>query len=132
MNFWFWVSLPGWLVIAITAFTKLGELTRNQWNLRWQARRLGFIGAGTIAAVMILTPISEDFWLYSEPTWRSAAIAWSWGLVWMTADNQPPWYMYFSGDHRRVVEWAHLNYWGKAKAEFLAFVDSFDGKPSNK
>lgn len=125
MNAWYLLAAPAWLVVLITAAARLHDLGRDQWEFRHHARRIGLMGVGTIAAVMLATPMTADRWFYAEPTWRQAMIAWSWATVWLTTEGVPPWYDYILGVHRQTEHWKALGWRGRILGEWSALRASF-------
>lgn len=125
MNAWYLITAPAWLVIIITAAARLHDLGPEHWAFRYHVRRIGLIGVGAIAAIMLATPFTADRWFYATPTWRSGMIAWSWALVWLTTEGMPPWYDYVIGVHRRTEQWKALSLRGRLRAELAALRDSF-------
>lgn len=125
MNGWFLLSVPAWLIILITAAARLHDLGPHNWSLRFHVRRLGLIGVGVIATVMMITPFTADRWFYAPPTWRGTLIAWSWAMVWLTTEGMPPWYDYILGVHRRTEAWQAMGWRGRLLGEVRALRASF-------
>lgn len=125
MNLFYVLAFPAWLVIIITAAARLHDLGRDQWALRHHVRRIGLIGIGAVAAIMLATPWTSDHWLYAEPTWRSTMLAWSWALVWLTTEGMPPWWDYILGVHRDTTSWQALPWRRRLLAEWQALRASF-------
>lgn len=126
MNVWYWIAVPGWMLVMITAATRLHDLGRLDWEVRHHIRRIGLIGIGAIAFVMVMTPWTEDRWFYAPATWRSAAIAWSWSVVWLTTEGLPPWWWdYFYGIHRKTATWRNATLREKIGIEWRAVKDIF-------
>lgn len=125
MNGWYFLSVPAYLVLIITAAARLADLGKQHMELIHHVRRVGLMGVGLIAAVLLLTPWTTDRWFYSMPTWRSFVLAWSWALVWLTTESLPPWYDYILGVHRRTDQWAGLGWRGRLAGEIAALRDSF-------
>lgn len=125
MNAWYLFAVPAWIVVIITAAARLHDLGREHWALRYHVRRVGLTGVGAIAAIMLSTPFTADHWLYADPTWRTAMIAWSWALVWLTTENMPPWWDYILGVHRQTEQWKALGLRGRIRGEIQALRESF-------
>lgn len=125
MNAWYLIAVPAWIIVILTATARLHDLGRDQWELRYHVRRVGLTGVGAIAAIMLATPFTTDGWFYAVPTLRSAMIAWSWALVWLTTEGVPPWADYILGVHRRTEEWKVLGWRARLRGEWKALRDSF-------
>lgn len=125
MNGWYLLSVPAYLILIITAAARLADLGKEHMQAIHHVRRIGLMGVGCIAAVLLLTPWTTDRWFYSAPTWRGAALAWSWALVWVSTENLPPWWDYILGVHRRTEEWGALGWRGRFAGEIAALRDSF-------
>lgn len=125
MNGWYFLSVPAYLVLIITAAARLADLGKQHMDPIHHVRRIGLMGVGLIAAVLLVTPWTIDRWFYSPPTWRAAVLAWSWSLVWLTTENLPPWYDYILGVHRRTELWASLGWRARLAGEIAALRDSF-------
>ncbi len=125
MNAWYLVAVPAWLIIIVTAAARLHDLGREHWAIRYHVRRIGLMGVGAIAAIMLTTPFTVDRWFYAAPTWRSAMIAWSWALVWLTTEGVPPWYDYILGVHRQTEQWRAMGWRARLRGEWLALRASF-------
>lgn len=127
MNGWYILSFPAWLVLAITAASRLSDMGRDQWAKRHHVRRLGLIGAGALSVMMLLAPFTEGWTsLFREPaTWRTWAFAWCWSCVWLTTPGMPPWYDFILGVHRDPAVWKGLTWRQRLVAEWRALRNSF-------
>ena len=125
MNAWYLIAAPAWLILFITAGARLADMGRAEWAVRDHVRRLGMMGVGTSAAIFLVSPWTEDWWLYAEPTWRAALLSWSWALVWTTTPGMPPWWDFILGVHRQTEQWKALGWRGRLRGELQALRDSF-------
>lgn len=125
MNAWYLLAAPAWAILAITAAARLSDMRREQWAITDHVRRLGLIGVGVMAVVMLASPFTEDTWWYSAPSWRSAGLGWSWALVWLTTPAMPPWWDFILGVHRKTEEWKGHGLVARLAGEWQALRDSF-------
>lgn len=125
MNLWYMLCVPAYIVLVLTAAARLHDMGRDKMAKRDHVRRIGLIGVGAIAGVMLLTPWTIDHWFYSPPTWRGFVLAWSWALVWLTTEGLPPWWDYLLGVHRQTELWARLGWRARVAGEIRALRDSF-------
>lgn len=125
MNTWYFIGAPAWALLGMTAAARLSDMRRDQWSIREHVRRLGMIGVGGMSALMLATPFVVDTRVYSPTTWKLAAFAWSWALVWITTPGMPPWYDFMLGVHRRTEEWAGHGWRARLLGEWRALRDSF-------
>ena len=125
MNLWYLLAAPAWFFIIITAASRLADMGRDEWMAHDHVRRLGLIGAGSVATVMLFAPFAKDAWLFDRATWRGAMLAWSWTLVWLTSPNMPPWWDTVLGVHRKTEDWKGLGFLARLKLEWDALVQSF-------
>lgn len=125
MNAWYLLAFPAWIIVIITAAARLADLGNDHWAIRHHVRRIGLIGVGAIAVVMVATPFTADRWFYSPSTWRGTMIAWSWAIVWLTTEGLPPWYDYILGVHRQTEQWKTMGWRARLRGEWQALRASF-------
>lgn len=125
MNGWYLIAAPAWLILAVTAAARLSDMRRDQWSIPEHVRRLGLIGVGVMAVVMLASPFTADTWWYAPPTWRNTTLGWSWCLVWLTTPAMPPWWDFILGVHRKTEDWAGQGLRARMRGEFQALRDSF-------
>lgn len=125
MNIWYLLAAPFWIIIAITAATRLADMGRDEWKISDHVRRAGLIGVGSFATVMLATPFAKDGWLYEPATWRGLLASASWTMVWVTSPNMPPWWDTVLGVHRETEHWKGLNWRQRLAVEFNALRLSF-------
>ena len=125
MNAWYFIAAPALLILVITAACRLADIGRDKWTLRDHVRRLGLIGVGFVMAVMLLAPVTADWWRYSRATWETAVIAWAWTFVWVTTPGMPPWFDFILGVHRATDVWKAQGWRARIRGELRALRDSF-------
>ena len=125
MNHWYLLALRAWAILFVTAAARLANMDRTQWAVTDHVRRFGMTGVGAMAMVMVLGPFAKDGWLYPTSTWRTAGLAWSWALVWVTTPGMPPWWDFILGVHRRTDDWKHQGLRARFRGETRALRDSF-------
>lgn len=125
MNAWYLLAAPAWIILAITAAARLSDMRRDQWAITDHLRRLGLIGVGVMATVMLAAPFTIDTWWHAPPSWRSVGLAWSWALVWLTTPSMPPWWDFILGVHRRTDQWKGAGLSTRLAGEWQALHDSF-------
>lgn len=92
------VSLFALLIIALTMLASASDLKLK--GFRWNARRVGFISAGTGAVALLWT----ELFLHHRPSVAQAALHLGVALILMTNPYQPPWHKWiWKGDHGGVA-----------------------------
>lgn len=132
MNSWYLIAAPAWVILFITAVARLADMDRSQWAATDHARRLGMMGVGGMAIIMLAMPFTKDGWAYPSATWRTAGLSWSWALVWLTTPGMPPWWDFILGVHRRTHEWREQGLRARIRGEWRALRDSFRPRRSRK
>lgn len=130
MNLWYIAAVPAYFILILTAVARLADLGREDWELRHHLRRLGLIGIGTMVAVFLASPISENDVFDIETTWYLTVFVWAWALVWTTTEHLPPWYDYILGVHRRTELWKNLSWKERLGMELKAIRQSFTPRRS--
>ena len=125
MNAWFFLTIPAWLVLSITATARLADMGRGQWAARDHTRRIGLMGVGVAALVMLTAPMTSQWWLLPDHTWKVCFFAWAWALVWITTPSQPPWWDFVLGVHRHTEQWREFRLRDRILAELRALRASF-------
>lgn len=125
MNAWYFLTIPAWLILSVTATARLADIGRHQWALRDHVRRFGLMGVGVAALVMATAPVTSQWWLLPGHTWKVFILAWSIACVWMTTPSQPPWWDFILGVHRQTDLWRKLGLRARILGELRALRASF-------
>lgn len=90
----YFVSMPALLIVTVTALARINDIGKKKQGIEWHIRRIGLILAGSGAATLLLSPLSET---PKYPSWTGAMLFWGIALTWLTTPNMPPWEKYVFG-----------------------------------
>lgn len=95
-NGWFaWaLSVPPSIVIIITAWCRVNDMSANNLGWHWQARKVGLALSGSGAAVIMVAPFTSTPLF---PGWEVLIVLWGVALSWFTTPNMVPWWKYITG-----------------------------------
>lgn len=95
-NGWFaWVlSVPPGIVIMITAWCRVTDMSACNLGWHWQARKVGLALAGSGAAAVMVAPFTTH---QLFPGWEVLIMMWGFALAWLTTPNMVPWWRYITG-----------------------------------
>lgn len=90
---WGLTVIPG-IIVIITAFCRVADLSENRTGAHWEARRIGLVLTGSVVAVILVAPFTLK---PIFPSWEVVILLWGLGLTWLTTPNMVPWWKYVSG-----------------------------------
>ncbi len=125
MNIWYLLSVPSFLIILLTVGARLVDLGPDQLEFQHHIRRIALAALGAVFFTFLFAPLAKDSWAYAQQTWRLTVISNALAVIWVTADNLPPWDVYMSGLHRQTDEWKGKNFWQRLGMNWKALRSGF-------
>lgn len=125
ITLWYLIAMPAWILVLITAASRLSDMGRDQWHVVDHFHRAGLLGMFCAAGIAIMMPFSEDAGRYIAGTWRGALVAWSLATIWVTKRDSIPWWDNIIGVHRATAEWKDLRWSQRVKAELDVLWNGF-------
>ena len=104
INLWYVLSLPGIIMVFLTALARLDDIGLDKMSPIWHVRRAGFFGMAIFAILLAATPFTESgrtMPLNYVTCIGINALSWVWVSTPASSDGHPPWHMLVTGEYKK-------------------------------